>query len=155
MQTATQKPNKDTHISSIRAGECSSLSGKSTLQYCIGKDENSAIYFQVTGNSGSGFFSRHEWISLDAIVKALGESESINSFMLHGIYKGRSLNNSGFLWAVLKQEGLILSSADKAHSYQRGDYAKFISEVQALVTTPVDASPEAKPKKTKKVAAKA
>ena len=49
----------------IKTATCKSSSGQSTLTYNIGK-VGSDIQFQITENTGTGFFSK-EWVSLSAL----------------------------------------------------------------------------------------
>lgn len=149
-QTETNNPaTPELTIRVLKKGLCQSLSGKSKLTYEIGCNAESAIYFRVVSNSGSGFFS-NEWIAADSIGMALGESSNITSFTLHSIFKGRSLNNGGFLLAALKHEGLVWASGDKVRSYQLGDPGKFMDEMKLLMDKPADAPAEVKHKKVKK-----
>ena len=136
----------------LKVATCPSLSGASQLSYQVGCDAESAIYFQVTKNSGGGQHNI-EWVSMEKIGRALSESTAITSFSLHSIFKGKSLNNGGFLLAVLKHEGLVLASADeKVRSYQLGDPGKFMDEVKALIDSgvnlKVDQAVAEKPKKS-------
>jgi len=139
-------------ISILKVGTCPSLSGKSKLSYEIGCDAESAIHFRVVGNSGGGQHNV-EWVTMEKIGKSLSESTAITSFSLHSIFKGKSLNNGGFLLAVLKHEGLVLAPEDeKVRSYQLGDPGKFMAEVKALMEKPDDVPVEPLSKKVKKPA---
>ncbi len=154
MQTSTQQAKQPAPAMRIlKIGTCPSLSESSTLTYHVGCDDTSAIYFRVFDNSSNGYFNK-EWVSMDSIGKALGDSTNITSFTLHPIYKGKSLNNGGFLLAALKAEGLVLSSADKAvRNYQLGDPGKFMTEMKLLMESSVNIDADSKPtKKAKKSA---
>ncbi len=160
MQTATQQAKQDTQAAPelriLKSANCESLSSGSTLSYHVGCDDESAIYFRVYANSGSGYHSAKEWVDLQAIGKALTESSNVTSFTLHGIYKGKSLNNGGFLLAALKNEGLVLASTSedkKVRSYQLGDHGKFMAEMKLLIESSVNIDADSKPtKKAKKSA---
>ncbi len=154
MQTATQQAKQDTQpapaMRILKIGTCPSLSESSTLTFAVACDDESAIYFRILENSGGGYHSAKEWVPLNAIGKALSESTNITSFTLHPIYKGKSLNNGGFLLAALKNEGLVLSSASedkKVRSYQLGDPGKFMAEIKMLMDSDISLDPDAKPKK--------
>jgi len=150
MNQATQQAKQDTQpapeLRILKTGNCPSLSGKSKLTYHIGCTSEFEIQFRVFSNTGSGFFS-NEWVSLNSILGVFDESNCIISFVLHKLYKGKSLNNSGFLMAVLKNEGLVIPSAD-SRSYQRNDVGKFMAEIKVLIEQPVDQIAEVKPKKS-------
>lgn len=122
----------------LKVATCPSLSGASQLSYSVGCDTESAIYFQVTKNSGGGQHNV-EWVSMEKIGRALSESTNITSFSLHGCFLGKSLNNGGFWLAALKHEGLVLAAEDvSVRSYQLGDPGKFMAEVKALIESGVD-----------------
>ncbi len=168
MQTNTSNAKQDTQpapaMRVLKIGTCPSLSESSTLTYHVGCDDKSDIYFRVFDNSSSGYFNK-EWVSMDSIGKALGGSTNITSFTLHPIYKGKSLNNGGFLLAALKNEQLVLAPEnEKVRSYQLGDPGKFLAEVKMLIESSVSLDADTKPKKvaaikkagnSKKVAAEA
>ncbi len=156
MQTATQQvkqaiqPAPEFRV--LKICDCPSLSEASTLTYHVGCDDKSDIHFRVFDNSSSGYFNK-EWVSMESIGKALGASTNITSFTLHPIYRGKSLNNGGFLLAALKNEGLVLASEDKAvRFYQLGDPGKFMAEMKLLMESSVNIDADAKPKKAKKSA---
>ncbi len=139
----------------LKSGTCPSLSESSTLSYYVGCDEKSEIFFRIFLNSGSGFHSSKEWAALTAIGNMLASSSNITSFTLHPIYRGRSLNNGGFLLAALKNEGLVLASVSedkKSRSYHLGNPEKFLAEVKMLIESSVNIDVDAKPKKAKKAA---
>lgn len=136
----------------LKIATCPSLSGQSKLSYEIGCDAESAIYFQVTKNSGGGQHNV-EWVSMEKIGRALSESTNITSFSLHSVFEGKSLNNGGFWLAALKNESLVLVSEDeKVRSYQLGDPGKFMAEMKALIESGVnlktDLAVVEKPKKS-------
>jgi len=122
------------NINLLKTGNCHSLSGKSTLVYHIGKDRDGGLYLRVFSNSGSGYFS-DEWVPLQMIQQAcqLEAANGITSYALHRIFRGKSLNNGGFLLAVLLQEKLVTPMTDKARRYQLGDLAHFTATMQLLV----------------------
>lgn len=122
----------------LKIATCPSLSGASQLTYEIGCNAESAIYFQVSKNSGGGQHNT-EWVSMEIIGRALSESKNITSFSLHGVFMGKSLNNGGFWLAALKNESLVLASEDvSVRSYQLGDPGKFMAEMKALIESGVD-----------------
>ena len=139
----------ETAIRILKIAPCPSLSGRSSLTYHIGCTEDGEIHFRVYANSSSGYFSR-EWISAEAIGKALGDSTNITSFTLHPIYVGKSQNNGGFLLAALFAEGLVNRSVDNERQYLLADPAAFNAEVKALMESDVSLDPDAKPKKPSK-----
>ena len=130
-------------VSSIRIlkiGSCPSLSGKSTLTYHIGCNDESEILFRVTANTGGGFFN-DEWVSFNTIQGAFDtqpKDKPIVSLMLNPLFHGRSLNSPAFLLAVIKAEGLVKPLGDKKRGYERIDSAEFMAEIGKLIQSKVD-----------------
>jgi len=141
----------------LKIAFCPTLSGKSTLTYHIGCVVNgesictaeSEIHFRIYANDGGGFFS-NEWISLDKIQQVFAKvpaDKSITSFILHSLFRGKSVNTPAFLLAVLKQEGLVSQSEEKQRQYGRIDPVEFIAGVNKLIATDVDLKVEDKSSK--------
>jgi hypothetical protein len=86
----------------LKKGSCPSLSGKSTLTYHIGHKEKE-VYLCLAENSKPGVLSK-EWLSLQQVEDLLAAEEysfSSRTCSLHMLYKGHSINSSGFMLAVL------------------------------------------------------
>ena len=66
-------PNQPHSLRIIKIGTCSSLTGKSTLGYHIGCNDQAEICFRMASNSGGGYFSP-DWISLKAILSAMEQA---------------------------------------------------------------------------------
>lgn len=143
MKQATPKQENTVTVPAIRIlkiASCPTLSGKSTLTYHIGCNGESEIHFRIYANDGGGFFS-NEWIPLDKIQQVFAKvpaDKPITSFVLHSIFRGKSVNTPAFLLAMLKQEGLVKQSEDKQRQYDRIDPTEFIAGVNALIATDVD-----------------
>ncbi len=154
-KSATPKKPKSatagTPIRILKRGTCPSLSGKSKLTYQIGCTAASEIQVRVCGNDGGGMFG-DEFVSLNAIQELFAKvpaDKPLTSFLLVPLFEGKSANTPGFLFAVLKHEGLVQAGKDKQRSYERGDPKKFMAEVKALMASKVDLMEEDKPKKAK------
>ena len=131
----------------LKTATCPSLSGKSKLTYQIGCVGKSDIQVHISANSGHGMFS-DDWASLSDIQEVLDKApsgEPITSFVLNALFRDKSANTPGFLFAALKQEGLVERSKDKQRSYERGDLKGFMASVKALNELTADA--KAKPQK--------
>ena len=61
-------------IKILKNDTCPSISGKSTLKYQIGADDDDTIFLRITGSSGGGFFS-NEWIALQDIQKTIADGK--------------------------------------------------------------------------------
>lgn len=125
-----------------------SLSGKATLTYLTGCSAEGEIYIRVSANSGGGFWSA-EWVAFPAIQAALAslpEDTAITSYVLQGLFSGKSVNSRGFLMAALKHLGLVQPLPDKQRCYVLLDAKPFLAEVKTLIDSGV-ALPEAEPSK--------
>ena len=130
-------------IRMLKTGECPSLSGKSTLTYQIGND-NDKLYIALTGNTGAGIFNK-DWFALEEIYSLLAsQNKPITSGSLHGLFEGRSSNSAGFILALLLKEKLVKVSVGNKH-YDFIGQAEYQKIVKALIET----VPEEKPTRKK------
>ncbi len=122
----------------LKVGQCPSMSGKSDLTYHLGCRVDALtpadIQFRVVANSGGGFFS-DEWVPLAAIKKAISKAIAgeLTSFNLYSLFEGKSINTPAFLFAVLKQEGLIQPSKAKPRCYETCEAKDLFTEINALI----------------------
>ncbi|WP_019617222.1 hypothetical protein [Psychromonas ossibalaenae] len=68
----------------------------------------------ITSNDNNGLFS-NEWVMLDDIAKCLEPLAKLDNFpskLLVTLFKKKSCNNSGFLAAILRHEG-VFGAVDK------------------------------------------
>ena len=132
------------------------------LVYQVAVGESGAVYLAVTGNGGSGYFSR-EWVALSRIREVLKPYlESGQTFatpILRPAYVNRSNNNGGFLAAILRHEGLLTASPEQPHLHcAAGDWSAWEAEqqqqaahgVRLEATTPAPAKPLARRRRTEK-----
>lgn len=136
MKSATTK-NPEPIVRVLKTGTCSSLSGKSKLTYNVGCTDKSEIYFRVFTNSNAGFFSR-EWVALNTIQQVLAKvpnGTTITSFNLMPLFNGKSINTPCFLFAALKNEGLVEQSKVEKRCYESTDPKGFMSGIKALMGT--------------------
>lgn len=113
--TATNE--SPTKIKPLRTATCPTLSGKSTLTYELGTDSSKGLHFRVKANDGGGFFSS-EWIAWSHIETAIGKAEPVTSICLRPLFKGKSVNTSGFLLAVLVAEGILVALPKKTRHFE-------------------------------------
>ena len=145
-----EAPPPEPTVRILKAGTCSTLSGKSTLTYQIGcnvvLDGNAASegLIRLHGNSGGGMFNR-DWIALE-VIRALLEKwpadKPITSYALFSLFRGKSSNSPAFLFAVLKGVGWIRQTSEKPRTYGHGDPEPFLAEVKALMASDSDLSGE-------------
>ena len=98
--------------------------GEGDIHYQTGRVADEA-YLRIAGNDSGGRHSK-EWIPLsairDAMSAAMMRGEPFKSTAMDGAFKGRSQNNSGFLTAALRAEGLFAADAEhKGMSRVAGD----------------------------------
>lgn len=145
--------NPDNSITVIKTAQCPSLSGKSTLTYQIGfkpkEKGDPELFFRIQSNTGNGYFSDH-WVAAadlhDAIEQAPGNG-LLCATSLIGQCKGKSINTSGFLLAVLKHEQLIDTSPRNKRYYEPCKSDRFIAEVHTAIDSLQTGDPMPKPVK--------
>ena len=105
-------------IETIYEGECPSLSGRSTLSYTIGRHtEDGTLHLRISDNSGKGMWCK-DWCSASAIQDVvLGEGE-LTAKSFHVLHPGKSINNGGFIAAVLKDLGLIRANEENTRLHE-------------------------------------
>ena len=114
----------------LKTGTCLSLSGRSELTYEFGHD-GKTLLFRIAENTGSGHYNGC-WISIDGILDILNDAKgtfSLSAFK--GLYPGQSINNTGFLGAALKKEGLIVC---EKRQYISKDTKAFLADLNKLIT---------------------
>ena len=133
----------------LKIGSCPSLSGQSTLTYHIGCNEQSELFFRVYANSSSGYFSR-EWVSLVAIQEVFAKvpaDGAITSFLMRGLFIGKSTNTPGFVFAAMLAESLVQPSSIVERCYECADGKEFFTAIQMLMDSEVNLDADDKPKK--------
>jgi hypothetical protein len=101
-------------IEHVTTRKTKTLSGKSTLTYHIGKDEDDNLYVRLWVNSSNGYFSS-EWLAMTKIVEILkrqGE-ESFTGYVFKDLFNGKSVNSHGFIAACLVAEGVLAFAEGK------------------------------------------
>jgi hypothetical protein len=120
-------------ISILKTATCESLSGQSNLTYQLGYSENKEVYVRVSENSGGGLFS-NEWISLKAVQDVLEDNpEPLTSFMLQGLFIGKSANTPAFLMAALVHEKWLRVLKGKKRGQEILDTSRFMAKMAKLV----------------------
>ena len=124
-------------IKILKNDTCPSISGKSTLKYQIGADENDAILLRITGSSGGGFFS-NEWIAFEkiqALLNAHPADKPITSIILYPLFRGKSVNTPSFLLAALVHEKVLMPMKGKQRCHEVGDPNAFLEKIAKLTST--------------------
>lgn len=130
----------------LKVENCPSLSGKSTLTYHIGCTPESDIQFRIYANTGSGFFSK-EWVSLNAMLQEFAGKTTFTSYVLHTLFRGKSVNTHGFMLAVLGHEGLVKA---QGRNYEYIEPDGYLDALRALADSPTSLDADEKPQKAAK-----
>ncbi len=130
-------PSTTATIRVLKIGKCTSNSGKSKLTYQIGSVNGTDIYVCVTGNTGTGFYSK-EWLSLDDIESICVKGKPFTSYQLLPLLRCKSTNTPAFLLAALLNEGLMQKGTKKKRTYEATDAAPFKAEAKRLYVTSVN-----------------
>ncbi len=145
----------DTSMRILKTDSCNTLSGKPNITYHIGCTPDSKIFFQISSNTGGGFFSQ-ERVSWDAIQQALKQwpkDTPITSLFLYPLFKGKSVNTPSFLLAALRNENLVQPLKGKKRCHELLDPKPFLVEINKLIsskTTQKKTTPAVSKKKTAK-----
>ena len=121
--------NKDTDTSNteatdtfklIREGSAPKLiDKKKKIGYVIGKNDDIDV-IKIISNSSSGLFST-EPVSITSIQDCLSTQTSDSIFssrIFRPLYNQKSNNNTGFIAAILRHEGVLKSANDKRFKHQ-------------------------------------
>ncbi len=147
--------NNEAPVRVLKNGTCPTLSGKSTLTYKVGCTDASEIMLRITGNTNPGYFN-NEWVKysdVQALLAKQDQGKGITSFTLVPLFRGKSTNSPSFLFAVLKQEGLVKLSESKKRCYDRCSDAAFLASIKKLIDgkgTATDQAPKTKAGKNNK-----
>jgi hypothetical protein len=152
MSKKKDSKQEELKIRILKVAKCPSNSGKATLTYQIGCDEQSAIYMRIMANSSSGYFNP-DWKAYTAIRAALdkeGKEEPVTSHALTDLYKFQSTNSPAFLFAAIKAEGLVEVSRVKRRAYDKVSDTGFLAAVKKLMAADKSAAGKAKGGKNNK-----
>ncbi len=137
--------NKQPEIRILKIANCPTVSGKSTLTYQVGCTADQVIHLRIYANTAAGFFSQ-EWVPWGTVEAALSHGGSpFTSMILKPLFQGQSQNNSGFLLAVLLQEGVVDRTKGKSRGYRKLDAGRFLTGVQRLMDSDVSLNADDKP----------
>ena len=127
--------SEDTNMKVLKSATCPTLSGKSTLTYQIGTSPESVVHLLISKNNGGGFFS-DEWLALDDILDTLKKrpkGSPVLSHFLTPLLKGKSVNTSAFILAVLSHLKLIRPLPKKKRQHELLDPMPFLDQVTQLM----------------------
>ena len=127
----TNKIPEKSEIEIVVTQKTKTISGKSTLTYHLGKDEESNPWLRAWSSSGSGFFS-NEYLLIPRIIEILENQNdaSFTSFVFQPLFKGKSVNTPGFLAAILKAEKIIALEPGKQRKYVYVSADKLLAKIE-------------------------
>jgi len=136
-------------IEVIHAGECLSVSGRSTLDFEIGRHkEEGTLHLRIAGNSGRGMWCKGWASATDIQDIVLGEGE-LTAKNFHDLHPGKSINTSGFVLAALRELGLIRANDENTRVHEHVPSTTFEKVVSAYMAHAKAVKPEAGGRKTK------
>jgi len=138
----TPEDNPDMRV--LKTATTKTLSGKSTLTYQVGSEDDE-LHVRITKNTGGGGIFSDEWISLNDIRSVLDEKPEgtpVTSFILQPLFKGKSVNTPAFLLAALVHEKLLRPMKGKKRNHEPAE--DFTAKVEKMTSSKV------KPKATTK-----
>ena len=110
------------------------------MEYQIGCNDNSDTFVRITKNSGGGWFSS-DWASLKLLITTLeSTNQLLTSFTLQPLYKGTSVNTAAFIFAAIKEEGLVSTSAENPRCYVLQSVDNFMQPINALIASGISLS---------------
>ena len=88
-------------------------------------EQRERLFITIVSNNGGGYFSK-EVVPFDGVERCLAaytEGKSLPAKVLRTAFVGKSVNNAGFLAAILRAEGLLAGVPDAVHQHQiAGDW---------------------------------
>jgi len=104
-------PQSSPEVQVLKTATCASTSGRSKLTYQVGWTPDSEMHVRITANTSSGAISKN-WVAFRAIREVLASVRAgeLTSGHMQQLCAGQSVNNAGFLLAVLMSEGLVRPS---------------------------------------------
>lgn len=136
----------DPQLTPLRSSTCPTLSHRSNLTYELALDHSRALHYRITENDGGGFFSP-EWIAWKDIEAAITKALPVTSLCLRPLFKGKSVNTSGFLMAVLIAEGILEPLPKKTRHFKVTGVEPDSAKTSAAKTSKAPKAPAKKPLK--------
>lgn len=128
----------------VRAGAAAKAGAysKGAVHYQVLTDlDRQEAYLSITENEGgSGYFSK-EFVSFQRVrncIEGMPPDKPLASKAFKEAFAGRSVNNAGFLAAILRGEGLLAPAAEGAHLHVvTGDWDRWKSAQLAAPAEPL------------------
>ena len=104
-------------IECLCTAECTSVSGRSTLTYAIGRHPDQTLHLRIVSNSGGGMFCG-DWASGDRIDALVAGGHELTSRSFHALHPGKSINTGGFVMSALRDLGLIRLNPENSRHHE-------------------------------------
>lgn len=98
----------------------SGLNSQGSIAYSVLRDADSHdAHICLLSNDAGGYHSQEAvpFSAIKACIDGVSDQHPIPAKIFKGAFHGRSANNSGFLVAVLRHEGLLQPAPDAAHKH--------------------------------------
>ena len=106
-ETVQVDPVEVDPIKVIHTGETLSLSGRSTLEFSIGRhSKDGSLHLRILSSSGGGMVCR-DWVAASKIDAAVIGEEAITGKALQMLQKGRSINFGPYCLGICIHLGLV------------------------------------------------
>jgi hypothetical protein len=114
--------------------ECPSLSGRSQLTFQVArlKDGDGALHIRLWKNTGKGVFCK-DWVAVTEVDALVASSQDLSARTFLPLWPGKSINNGGFLLAVLKDLGLVQLASDESRRHVSVLGATLLATLQARI----------------------
>ena len=116
--------------------------GKGLLEYELGVKDTTGEYFtRIAGNPGGGSCS-YEWVDLKTIEDLLQnrseEDYTFKASIFIKVFVGRSSTNSGFLAAILREEGVIYNNPEQPSTLLLSSFEQIKAKITSLMKEGID-----------------
>ncbi len=135
-------------ITVIHKGECPSLSGRSTLEFIVGRHtENGTLHLAITSNSGKGMFCK-DWAAASQINSIVIGEEALSGKAFQPLHPGKSVNTFSFLLSAIRTIGLVTNAENSTRLHAHVPGLTFEKAVAAYMARN-EVAPTKKSKKLK------
>lgn len=135
-------------IEVIYRGDCPSLSGRSILDFSVGRhSQDASLHLAIRGNSGGGMWCK-DWASASDIQDVVLGATALTSKDFHVLHEGRSINTGGFILSALKELGLVRVNEENTRLHEHVPATTFEKVVMARIARSKGVKPEAGDSKT-------
>ncbi len=149
MKTKEENAINQEEVRTVKIATCPSLSGRSTLTYHVGIKEDQSVHLRIFQNTGNGIHSK-TWVALGQLDPLLAtEDKPITSGIIRELFRGKSVNTTGFLIAALISEGLLKIDDEVKRTYKRIDPTEYMKGITELIHSDISLDSDAQPEKKK------